>query len=350
MQINRFSYITPNELEGSVILRYTLAQNERLSAFYEGMFRNNAIDGLAPLSVSKTDEGCSLSFDVRGMLALSKLTANEIKRDCVLTILANIGKAVIGAQKFMLEERSFLLENSMIFVNIETLDVALVYDPTYNQHSYSYVEFARQWVMNGKFDLSEDSSYPAQLSDYINSMTQGDGIEQLHSYIAALRDTKPEPAPMPEQPVAAPAFEQPVAAPAFYAPPAQDDDDDNRTVFADMSSMQTPQPVQSQPEPAVPVAYLVDSIGSAVPINKEKFQIGKGKATATPNDLIIPNASVSRAHALIEFNGSDYSMIDLYSLNGTFVNGVRLLSNERRRINNGDVIVFAEVQYTFIIR
>ena len=53
------------------------------------------------------------------------------------------------------------------------------------------------------------------------------------------------------------------------------------------------------------------------------------------NDIIYPNPGVSRDHARIHWNGASWSIIDLDSTNGTFVNGKKI-TNESLRV--GDII------------
>ena len=53
--------------------------------------------------------------------------------------------------------------------------------------------------------------------------------------------------------------------------------------------------------------------GQQFPITKDRFVIGRGKQTS---DLTIKDPNVSRQHAMIEFVGGQYFIIDLGSTNG----------------------------------
>jgi pSer/pThr/pTyr-binding forkhead associated (FHA) protein len=61
-------------------------------------------------------------------------------------------------------------------------------------------------------------------------------------------------------------------------------------------------------------------------------QIGKGPR----NDLVIADPAVSSAHAVIRADGDYFTISDLGSRNGTFVNGKRLVQSQR--LQHGDVI------------
>ncbi|MBC8074062.1 MAG: FHA domain-containing protein, partial [Deltaproteobacteria bacterium] len=54
----------------------------------------------------------------------------------------------------------------------------------------------------------------------------------------------------------------------------------------------------------------------------DKREITVGRTTA--NDVVIPEPGVSSSHARILFTGSEITLIDLESTNGTFVNGARI--------------------------
>lgn len=408
MQLNRLSLQPAPDNSGRILL-YSLDKGERVSPFFVGMFKNNEIKGVAPFKVIEDNNGTRLEFLPKGDATLAMLMAQPQKRDRMLTVLANIGSVIADAEEYMLAENSFILESNYVFVNTHTLDVHLIYDPTYNRNGYYYRALTKMWALKANHDLSEDAMYPTEVIRIINDINTDAAV--LQRKITELRDTAPKaprqqnetaantglaakmlggiklapPAPSQNAPVkSAPAQSAPVqSAPAQNVPtqnvtsqtapaqnvPAQNapaqaapaqsnpirfmptamrqapvrntNPDDNATVFAnDMTQPETA-------SPSVKKAFLVDMEGRRVYIDKPKFQIGKGRATATPNDLIISNPGVSRAHALIEHIDTEYYLVDLYSLNGTFINNERISSNERRRIINGDTITFANQQYYF---
>ena len=53
---------------------------------------------------------------------------------------------------------------------------------------------------------------------------------------------------------------------------------------------------------------------------KKEIKIGR----ADSNDIVTDDPSVSRLHAVIILNGTDWHIVDLNSTNGTFVNGARI--------------------------
>ena len=64
-------------------------------------------------------------------------------------------------------------------------------------------------------------------------------------------------------------------------------------------------------------------------------------------DVQIQADTISQLHARIDRDGETYYIEDLNSTNGTFVNDEPLAYKERRKLNNNDMIRFADVRYSF---
>ena len=75
-------------------------------------------------------------------------------------------------------------------------------------------------------------------------------------------------------------------------------------------------------------------------LEKSLITIGRSKE----NEVAIDNIAVSRKHAQIELKeGTSYVLRDLYSSNGTFLNGVHIDANDHP-LNEGDIIGIAKFQ------
>src|SRR6185369_2269128 len=78
-------------------------------------------------------------------------------------------------------------------------------------------------------------------------------------------------------------------------------------------------------------------------ITNAETQIGKGPR----NDLVIADPAVSTAHAILRRDGDSYTISDIGSRNGTYVNGERVA--ESQKLNHGDVIGIGLSKLTFRI-
>jgi hypothetical protein len=103
-----------------------------------------------------------------------------------------------------------------------------------------------------------------------------------------------------------------------------------------------PLPPPLVPPPSRPVELAVTYAGTTSAVDRPGFVIGRGKAAA----LVIRDPNISRQHAIIEQQGGLYYLVDMGSINGTFVNGERIT---RKAIADGDVAVICEheVRFTF---
>ena len=74
-------------------------------------------------------------------------------------------------------------------------------------------------------------------------------------------------------------------------------------------------------------------------------KIGRNPLT---NTIILNHNSISKEHAIIEFNSKGQGYIsDLFSSNGTFVNGVKITSNQKVLLNEGDILKFGKEEIVF---
>ncbi|MFC5607794.1 FHA domain-containing protein [Variovorax soli] len=63
------------------------------------------------------------------------------------------------------------------------------------------------------------------------------------------------------------------------------------------------------------------------------------------NSLVVDRDRVSRKHAVIDWDGEQYTIIDIGSRNGTFVNGLRI---SQRLLRNGDTITVGDCDLRFL--
>jgi EAL domain-containing protein (putative c-di-GMP-specific phosphodiesterase class I) len=97
------------------------------------------------------------------------------------------------------------------------------------------------------------------------------------------------------------------------------------------------------PENATVASVEVDFHGGSperVLLEKFPFIMGRGETA----DLRVPSTRVSREHAVITKQGRTYTLRDLGSTNGTFINGKR---TTEATLNDGDVVLLADEQLTF---
>ncbi len=81
-------------------------------------------------------------------------------------------------------------------------------------------------------------------------------------------------------------------------------------------------------------------IGEKFFLTKSKFEIGR----SSDSDILLDDITVSRRHAALEKIEDGYRISDLGSLNGSYINGIRVDSS---KLNNGDKIQIGKYIFLF---
>lgn len=81
----------------------------------------------------------------------------------------------------------------------------------------------------------------------------------------------------------------------------------------------------------------------------DEVVIGRDRQDALASDqfVCVPLHTISRRHARMRRRGSAWSVEDLHSSNGTFVNAERLLPGTWRELHDGDELALASTQFIF---
>jgi len=113
-------------------------------------------------------------------------------------------------------------------------------------------------------------------------------------------------------------------------------DPDHATLYA---ALPAPRFEAGQEEWAL-IRYVGEPIGEVIPLQREQMTLGR----ASDSDLCLPEAEVSRHHAILELvldaeGRGVVCVVDLGSTNGTYINGHRMdMANDPRKLHPGDVL------------
>ena len=78
-------------------------------------------------------------------------------------------------------------------------------------------------------------------------------------------------------------------------------------------------------------------------VTKEEFKIGKKRELV--DGVIDYNAAISRCHCKIVSQNGEFTIIDLNSVNGTYVNGRLMQVEKAYPIKNGDRVQLADSEF-----
>ena len=88
------------------------------------------------------------------------------------------------------------------------------------------------------------------------------------------------------------------------------------------------------------------AIGAAAPREYRLHSDNTSVGFSRDNDLVIDSSTVSARHAVIQRRAAGYSVADLESTNGTFVNGVRVRGSVP--LARGDEVRFGDARFAFL--
>lgn len=182
----------------------------------------------------------------------------------------------------------------------------------------------------------------------------------------------PSAVPSPAQPAqpAAPAYSPPAASPGNCTSCGVQLQPDSR--FCDNCGAAVPDPGQAQPieqqpgpidyAPPVPPVGVMISPRLVIQGTNAAIQFPQGKAEVMigredqvsghfPDIDLSPHGGeeggVSRKHAVVKIQGNQVTIMDLQSVNFTFVNKQKLDPNVPKPLNDGDLLGFGRVVATF---
>jgi hypothetical protein len=116
-----------------------------------------------------------------------------------------------------------------------------------------------------------------------------------------------------------------------------------------------PPDAPTPPKPVSPKLIVLrgERMNAVYPIYEGRNVIGRFADKPVDIDLdaqeIVERIRVSRAHAVIHFEKGVLQIEDLNSLNGTWVNGIKVYPGMQRRLTANDVIQVGTVQLRLLI-
>jgi SARP family transcriptional regulator, regulator of embCAB operon len=84
-------------------------------------------------------------------------------------------------------------------------------------------------------------------------------------------------------------------------------------------------------------------VGLPFALTGESMRIGRDPS----NEIVIRDQTVSRAHARVDRRGADWVITDLGSLNGSHVNGQRMVANQEVQLPPGATVQLGDVILSF---
>lgn len=295
---------------------------------------NGLVKGVVGLDTIRTVPAPKLFADLHGLLPLSDFLGTCIlSKRMFSSILLNILSSVQTAEKLRFNKSLFVFDDKYVLIDPDSLQTQLIYVPLQPYSADGSLKgLLTDIICSAVFDSSEDTSYVSDCLEILNSGIHFSSFA-LDEYIENNLLTEDHSDRESED------------------HSASNDENTGRFGNADQGLDYNEESngliTAFKASPSRGVFLIEEMTGERIPINKPNFRIGK---QAEVSDFRIINPVVSRKHAEIVCSDNSYFVVDLFSKNGTFVNGTKIRSDTKVRLRSGDRVVFANAGFRFIIK
>lgn len=168
---------------------YHLSEEEK-DSFVLGMIRNNIIDGVVPVNVIDNGNGFVLQYDITECTDVKKYTGGITNRRFLLGLYRDICKALMNAEEYMLDYNNFIIESDNVYIdsrcNARILCLPL---KSYEHEHGNLCDIFKNFLVNMRFDMSEDITYVVELLNYFNQ-NQEASVCEIAKKIDELMETE----------------------------------------------------------------------------------------------------------------------------------------------------------------
>lgn len=121
--------------------------NNEIIGFQVEMIAKNKIPGVLGLNIREKDLEIKLWYDVTGLATLANfLKRQKVSKNDFISILKNITTTLTDCKNYLLNDRFFILDENMIYINPGSLQTYLVYIP-FNRTT-EITETFRRFILN----------------------------------------------------------------------------------------------------------------------------------------------------------------------------------------------------------
>lgn len=180
----KFTYETQ---EDSRFLVYEKQAADVIDTMALGMLSNNMIEGIVPFIYAQADDAVYMKYNISNLASLEECCAGVLRRKKVLDILGSFAEAVAGAEEYMMESSSFVLDLAHIYVEPSENRVFLIVLPI-EREEVPLAVFLRNLVIGMQYDQRENGNYIAALINFFNS----DKTFSVHEFQTLVQKLKEE--------------------------------------------------------------------------------------------------------------------------------------------------------------
>ncbi len=329
------------------------------SGFEERMITENRIQGLLPCVTQRREDGTEYYYEITGKQSMTLLyERRKLTYDQLLGFLMGLGKILENAEEYLLGADHFILEPEYIYLNTKSETPCLCYYPPQKKSiRESFLSLAEYLL--GKLDRNDTAGIEFGYDLYQRAMEPNFSLKEiLQRYRPAQEKSDAEPIAeqaVEERPsVQAQTLEKTGSWKNFFRkkqkkPRLEDYVEEAEHLGSGsvlfLREQGAPKETMCLAEPKREGLTLRSEDGEYPDLHiiEEPYLIGKRNENV---DGCIPAPTISRIHARITRQSTQYYLEDLNSTNGTWADQVQLNPYELCPLLDGMQIRFAGASYT----
>lgn len=331
--------------KGRRLLVFKSEKGQQISERENYIINNDEVPGFLHFCVEQKGSIYKLSYDITGLITLNDYLRAPLKKEVFVRLVQNIFKQLKIVKEMYFKQEALVLEFDKVMVMQNSGELLFLYVPIPNyQSGVSLREFLLNIIRRSSFVPYEDSNY---VQEYIRILNRGINfsIFELEEYISKLAvDAKPQ-----QQSMQCPYCGTTILQDTYYCPQCG-----NKVTDGLQESEQNFYNPLGKPEqeeviiPAKEAIIIRVKTGEYITIEKDFFRIGKGMME---NEYCIrDNGAISRSHAALMSKNNQWTIVDLNSTNGTYVNGTRIMPQNEVPLSHGSKINLADEEFLFYLR
>lgn len=285
------------------------------------MLLHNHIPGMLPLQIQYIDNKECYFYQITGRSSMEKM----LEKDCMgffmaMKILDGIVDAVKKSREYFLKEEHYILNPAYVFWHERKKEVSFCYFPGYFKAFDRQMDELCQYLLQ-KIDHKDKACVELIYGIYELLQQEGAVVEVMDEYLRPFRQRDGK--------------------------ESKSKDEVRSKKRGNVTKVHQPTPKKNRKENGGVTEFYLKKVSKkrempdCVCINKENFLIGRSEE----NDFVLPADQISRQHAKLYRDGTQWYLLDQNSTNGVFLNGNRLMERCPVACGEKDIISFADISY-----
>ena len=348
-------------------------ENYNIVNYQVEIVNNNEGVFLLPIRERKVNEKVKIEIDISGKHSVGQyIKAKKLTYDLFLKIALKICDIHLKCEEYLLKPQNILIQNNTIFIDKNTDEIYMVYLPIKNKELGNNIEDLKKYIISLSQSISsvnniDDYNLVSEIVKYLNSKEVT--VKKLKKQIELFIQKKnaeniivaPQPKEVVEEVIRKKSFFQKVKSmfsknnkeeirKTNRANNIEDTNGTNIKLINEDSielNISENSIVGQDVKNKKSNGYLTieNSTGKErIELNKEILLLGRMSGVV---DYVLDSNVVGRVHARIENIDDCYYITDLGSKNGSYLNGARLVANEKYKLEDNSHIKLANINLYF---